>query len=140
MANQIKTVVKAFIRNGKDEILVLSRSATDSHRPGGYDLPGGGVDEGEQIEAALIREAKEESGVTLQLSDLKLVYGGTGWGGGDYVGRVKLAFIASTEDTEVALSDEHDSYSWEKLDPAISLLKGTVWGVALQYCKDKGLL
>lgn len=140
MTNQIKTVAKVFIQNDKNEILLLVRNSIDSHRPGGYDLPGGGVDEGESIEMAAIREVEEESGIKLRPSDLKLIYGATGWPGNNYVGRVKLAFIASVDEAEIVLSDEHEKYSWEETRAAIKLLQGTVWSEALQYCKDKGLI
>lgn len=140
MTGRIQTLAKVFIFNNKNEVLLLVRSATDSHRPGGYDLPGGGVDEGESIEAAAVREVKEESGIALRASDLRLIYGATGWAGGGLVGRVKLAFIASIDEAKIVLSEEHDSYSWEKIDEAISRLEGTVWGTALQYGKDKDLL
>ena len=44
------------------------------HQKQGYDLPGGGVDLGEMLEDAVIREVREESGVAV--TDPKLI-GGT---------------------------------------------------------------
>lgn len=37
------------------------------HRPGAYDLPGGKVDLGEPLGAALIREVKEETGIDVEV-------------------------------------------------------------------------
>jgi len=39
----------------------------------GYDFPGGGVDKGERLEAAVIREVKEETGLDVTVGDLLLV-------------------------------------------------------------------
>ena len=52
------------------QILLIERL----HEPLGYALPGGFVDVGETVEAAAIREAKEETGLDVELQTLLGVY------------------------------------------------------------------
>ena len=51
----------AVIRNPQDEVAVI-------RTPNGYFLPGGGVDSGEEFEAALRREVLEETGLGVRIS------------------------------------------------------------------------
>lgn len=60
------TVVKCLVKNEENEILLIKRSDSDTIG-GKWETPGGGVDEGETIEQAVIREVKEEAGVDVQV-------------------------------------------------------------------------
>ena len=51
----MRIVVKAFFLNNQNQVLLLHDK--NNH----YDLPGGGVDEGEALEQACIRELEEET-------------------------------------------------------------------------------
>jgi 8-oxo-dGTP diphosphatase len=53
-----------------DRVVLVSRR----HPPLGWALPGGFVDEGETVEAAAVREAREETGLEVALTDLLGVY------------------------------------------------------------------
>lgn len=56
-----REAVRAIIRDG-DKILLIY-----SEKNGDYKLPGGGVEEGETYEEALIREVEEEAGVRVSV-------------------------------------------------------------------------
>lgn len=51
-----------FLRDGK--ILLGKRAPDRTKYPNRWNLPGGGAEEGEALEAALARESREEFGVT----------------------------------------------------------------------------
>jgi 8-oxo-dGTP diphosphatase len=105
---QEKTIVaKAFVINSDGLILVLRRSKTAPTRPLTWDLPGGGVDFGEDPTEAVIREAKEEA--ELDLKDVRVFITKT-TNKEKYV--VRLLYFAYTDTTKVVLSFEHDDYRW----------------------------
>jgi len=98
------------------KILITKRTAHDDYMPGCWDLPGGGVEFGEDVEAALIREFKEE--VNLTIEDVKPVFVYTDlskiedW----EVQMVQIVFVASKYSGSIELDlNEHDEYAW--IDP-----------------------
>lgn len=53
----VRRAARAVLRNDNNQVAIMCFTKT-----GSYKLPGGGVDEGEEIEAALHREIREETG------------------------------------------------------------------------------
>ena len=99
----------AIIRDGK--VLLVRRSIND-FLGGYYELPGGGVDYGETIEEAAMREIKEETGLLTS----RVI---TTFKGFDYSTNKKprvrqINLLIEVKPGEVKLSNEHDDFLWAK--------------------------
>ena len=78
---------------------------------GFYSLPGGRVEFGESLHAALHREVDEETGLKIAILGLagwREVLPGT-LGGGHYL---IMSFAARWTGNEPVLNDEHDDFKW----------------------------
>jgi 8-oxo-dGTP diphosphatase len=100
-------VSAAIFREGK--VLLVRRARSPAK--GFYSLPGGRVEFGETLHAALHREVKEETALKIELAGLAAwrEVMPTGEGGGHYV---ILSFAARWSAGEPALNEELDDYKW----------------------------
>jgi 8-oxo-dGTP diphosphatase len=60
----VRVVVGAVLRDAHGRVLAARR-----RRPAGWELPGGKVEPGETEPAALVRELREELGITVEVGD-----------------------------------------------------------------------
>jgi 8-oxo-dGTP diphosphatase len=112
-------VSAAIFRDGK--ILLVRRAGSPAR--GFYSLPGGRVEFGETLHAALHREIAEETGLKIEILDLagwREVLPGTA-GGGHYL---IMSFAARWTFGEPVLNDELDDFRWLAPD-ALGELKTT---------------
>ena len=112
-------VSAAIFRN--DTILLVRRARSPAK--GFYSLPGGRVEFGETLHAALNREVDEETALKIEIAGLagwREVVPGTS-GGGHYL---IMSFAARWVSGEVVLNDELDDFKWLAPD-AIGDLKLT---------------
>ncbi|MCC2280540.1 NUDIX domain-containing protein [Streptomyces sp. ET3-23] len=104
-----KTVVGAVIADTHDKVLLLHRPA-DDYLGGLWELPSGGVDDGETLIDALEREVTEETGLTVVAV-------------GDYLGHFdyrsgsgratrQFNFTATVNPGETITLTEHDAHLW----------------------------
>ncbi len=60
-----------YVQDGK---ILLSRRKNTGYADGMYSLPAGHVEDGETLTTCVVREAKEEIGITIDPRDLQLVH------------------------------------------------------------------
>jgi ADP-ribose pyrophosphatase YjhB (NUDIX family) len=71
-----KVAVATIVTNDEGHIVLVRRAIEPGY--GKWVIPGGYVDRGEEVEAAAIREAREESGIEIKLGRLLNVYSYSG--------------------------------------------------------------
>lgn len=135
-------VAKVVVLNPEGKLLALRRSETDERRPLQWDIPGGWVDEGEDIAGAAARETDEEAGINLDPKNLKVVYA---------TNAVKtpkdepyniswIFFVGKTDQSGVTISDEHSEFAWMELDEALKEFEYPLHKELFQHLKDNQLL
>jgi ADP-ribose pyrophosphatase YjhB (NUDIX family) len=105
-------VSAAIFRDGK--VLLVRRARSPGK--GIYSLPGGRVEFGESLHAALHREVDEETALKIEIAGLagwREVLPGTGGGGGHYL---IMSFAARWIAGEPILNDELDDFRWLATD------------------------
>ena len=104
----------AVITNDQGQILLLKANYADQR----WGLPGGGLDLGETIHDALIRECREELGCDIHIDYLSGVYFHSAVQSHTFI--FKCHFI---DNSEIILSDEHDAYQWFDIDALAEVQK-----------------
>ena len=107
-----KRVVGAVVTNAHGQVLLLHRNA-DDYMGGLWELPSGGVDDGETLAQALRREVEEETGLKVKTLDAYL-------GHFDYLSKSgkltrQFNFTATTSGESITLT-EHDAHLWADRD------------------------
>lgn len=79
-----------------------------------WEIPGGFVDYGELVEHAAIREAKEETSLTVKPEEILGVFSNPNRDPRNHV--ISVVFIMKLISGEVKLNDESKEGKWEELD------------------------
>lgn len=96
----------AVKKNGK--FLVLKKSTSDKDDAGHWDLPGGGIEFGEQPFEAATREAKEEAGIKIEIIKILTTWAmpyGRKWS-------IEVLLEGKYLSGNIKLSPEHFEYKW----------------------------
>ena len=115
-ATRAIVLTKVVVVNGAGLVLIVWRSSLCA-KPGRSDLPGGGLDFGEEPVEGARREVREEVG--LEMEDVRLVEVVS------YLHREHYAlmfgYTGHVVEDEVKLSWEHDRYAWMSFEKALEL-------------------
>lgn len=119
---QIELFVFRACEGGQSvEFLLLLRTPG---RGGFWQPLTGGVHVGETLKDCVVREAKEEIGVTISNPVLETGYSFTFTESGrSHSETVFCVEISRSESESIVLSDEHESYRWVSAQQALNLLK-----------------
>ena len=99
---------RVVIRDEQGRILFLRRSKTNRTFVGCWEWPGGKVDAGEDIAAAVVRETKEEIGLEVRITGFATAFHFEL----DAVHVVTICMEAQIIGGTLQLSDEHDAHAW----------------------------
>ncbi|MGW0731879.1 NUDIX hydrolase [Streptomyces sp. NPDC002851] len=105
-----KTAVGAVIADGDGKVLLLHRTS-DDYLGGLWELPSGGVDDGENLIEALRREVAEETGLAVAAVGDYLGHFDYRSGSGRASRQFNFAATVTEADETVKLT-EHDAYLW----------------------------
>lgn len=115
----------AFIHSnsdGEEKVFLPKRADTKKFLPGKYELPGGHIDYGENMESGLKREIKEELGIEVDLGDPFAVFTYTNEVKGSH--SIEVVYFAKVIGRPDAISinpEDHSSCGWFNEEEAISL-------------------
>jgi 8-oxo-dGTP pyrophosphatase MutT (NUDIX family) len=118
--------------------LLLTRSATDTQRPAGFDLPGGGIEAGESMKEGVIREVLEETGLTVMPPDANLLWAKSVIDHDKNI--IRLLYVCKPTTDTVRLSFEHDAFTWVALKDIADELDHPQWSEGIRYAEANDLL
>ncbi|WP_280263594.1 NUDIX hydrolase [Nocardia abscessus] len=114
-ANSIKVAVSALVQDEEGRILLIRR--TDN---GKYSIPGGGLEAGETVAQAVVREVQEETGIEVTVTELIGVFSDPNhviaYDDGEVRQEFSICFRAQPISGTLRPSEESTEVEW--VDPA----------------------
>lgn len=115
-AERNKAITAVYLLLRKEDKILIARRYNTGYQDGNYQVPAGHIDTGELPTEAMIREAKEEIGITLVKDDLRFVHTSFRPKHDETGDRVDYFFEATRWEGEVVNAEPHkcDDLRWVK--------------------------
>lgn len=116
--------VGAVVVNTKGQILLIKRSSKLDWHPGEWEIMYGRIAQHEDAQRGLAREVQEELGIEVVAgSPLTCWHIYRGHEESAHNELIGITFLATTEQLEIKLSEEHEEYRWVSPQEALDLIK-----------------
>lgn len=111
---RVVLVNRCFVKREDGKLLIIKRSPTDKSAAEKWEVPGGKVDEGQDLSHAQEREVMEETGLLVQPTQPLVFADSFVIGTGQYIGLpyVVLFSITRLVGGNIVMSEEHTDYAW----------------------------
>ncbi len=109
MSDTSNIAVKAIVLNEHGELLILKRASAEDVDAELWDLPGGRLSVGEIKEQGLLREAKEETGLDIEIVTPANIWS---YSPNAHTTIKGYTYLCKYIGGDVALSAEHSEYKW----------------------------
>jgi len=104
-------IIHTLIVNDLGEVLIIQRSKNNDYLPGYWDIPGGTLEDGEDLILGAIRETKEETG--LDVLKLNLFFQKSNVDVSKNKQFITVVFYTKISNGNVVVNpEEHDAYAW----------------------------
>ncbi|WP_246351520.1 NUDIX hydrolase [Nocardia barduliensis] len=111
LSNSIKVAVSAFVQDSHGRILMIHRIDNDL-----YSIPGGGLEAGETVTEAVVREVREETGIDVQVTNLIEIFSNPdhviAYDGGEVRQEFSICFPADPVGGQLRPSPESKEVMW----------------------------
>jgi len=135
MEERFRFCQKAFIRKD-DKVLILKTSRNDPS-PGKWEVAGGAVEFGEDLDKSLKREVEEETGLVFEKGKYICVVSSIYSYMGKVFNGISVFYECEYLDGEVRLSSEHIEHKWIKPSEYVNFDVIEVFKVAFEKYLEK---